>query len=171
VTMQQRYAKLAGVAETVDVGTLVDDSLRLNASGAEHCQVSYEREVGEVPPIVVDKHKVLQILVNLVRNAKQACEAAGRAGGRILVRVGAMSGGVAISVSDDGVGIAPEHMTRIFSHGFTTKKNGHGFGLHGGALAARELGGHLRVASDGAGRGATFTLELPLQPPGAAHVG
>jgi len=171
VTMQQRYAKLAGVAETVDITTLVEDSLRLNAGTAERCQVTYEREVGDVSPIVVDKHKVLQILVNLVRNAKQACEAAGRAAGRILVRVGKVSGGISISVSDDGVGIAPEHMNRIFNHGFTTKKNGHGFGLHGGALAARELGGRLRVASDGAGRGATFTLELPLQPPGAAHVG
>ncbi len=171
VTMQQRYAKLAGVAETVDVRTLVDDSLRLNTSSAERCAVSYERELAQVPPIVVDKHKVLQILVNLVRNAKQACEAAGRVGGRVLVRVGERADGIAISVSDDGVGIPAENMTRIFSHGFTTKKNGHGFGLHGGALAARELGGHLRVASDGAGRGATFTLELPLQPPGAAHAG
>ncbi len=171
VTMQQRYAKLTGVAETVDVASLVDDSLRLNASSPERYEFTYEREVAAVPPIVVDKHKVLQILVNLVRNAQQACEAAGRVGGRILVRVGEIRGGVAISVSDDGVGIPAENMTRIFNHGFTTKKNGHGFGLHGGALAARELGGQLRVASDGAGHGATFTLELPLQPPGVAHVG
>lgn len=170
VTMQQRYAKLSGVTETVDVATLVDDSLRLNASTAERATVSYEREVVDVPPIVVDKHKVLQILVNLVRNAKQACEAAGRAGGRVLVTVARRVDGVSIAVKDDGVGIPPENLTRIFSHGFTTKKNGHGFGLHGGALAARELGGHLRVASDGPGRGATFTLELPLHPPGAAHV-
>lgn len=170
VTMQQRYAKLSGVTETVDVAMLVDDSLRLNASTAERATVSYEREVVDVPPIVVDKHKVLQILVNLVRNAKQACEAAGRAGGRVLVTVARRVDGVSIAVKDDGVGIPEENLTRIFSHGFTTKKNGHGFGLHGGALAARELGGHLRVASEGPGRGATFTLELPLHPPGAAHV-
>ncbi len=170
VTMQQRYAKLAGVTETVDVAALVDDSLRLNTSSPGRCEVAYERELDQVPPIVVDKHKVLQILVNLIRNAKQACEAAGRAGGRVLVRVAHRTGGVAILVIDDGIGIPPENMTRIFSHGFTTKHNGHGFGLHGGALAARELGGSLRAASDGTGRGATFTLELPLTPPGAAHV-
>jgi PAS domain S-box-containing protein len=170
VTMQQRYAKLAGVTETVDIATLVDDSLRLNGSAAERCTVNYEREVVDVPPIVVDKHKVLQILVNLVRNAKQACEAAGRVGGRVLVTVARRVDGVVIAVKDDGIGIPAENLTRIFSHGFTTKKNGHGFGLHGGALAARELGGQLHVASDGPGRGATFTLELPLHPPGAAHV-
>jgi two-component system, NtrC family, sensor kinase len=77
---------------------------------------------------------------------------------------------VSISVSDNGVGISPENLTRIFSHGFTTKQDGHGFGLHSGALGAREMGGALRAASQGPGHGATFTLELPLTPPGAANV-
>jgi signal transduction histidine kinase len=72
---------------------------------------------------------------------------------------------VQISVADNGIGILPEHMTRIFSHGFTTRKDGHGFGLHSGALAAREMGGALRVESLGQGSGATFTLELPLRSP------
>jgi len=62
------------------------------------------------------------------------------------------------------VGISAENLTRIFGHGFTTRKDGHGFGLHSGALTARELGGSLTVKSDGPGRGAMFTLELPFQP-------
>jgi signal transduction histidine kinase len=70
-------------------------------------------------------------------------------------------------VGDNGVGIQPENMIKIFSHGFTTRKDGHGFGLHSGALAARELGGSLTAQSQGVGLGATFTLELPLQPPKA----
>jgi signal transduction histidine kinase len=70
---------------------------------------------------------------------------------------------VKVSVMDNGVGIAPENLTRIFNHGFTTRKGGHGFGLHSGALAASELGGSLTAHSEGPGRGATFTLELPLQ--------
>ncbi|MGB8693344.1 MAG: ATP-binding protein, partial [Steroidobacteraceae bacterium] len=78
-------------------------------------------------------------------------------------------GMVHIAVSDNGVGISPENLTRIFSHGFTTKQEGHGFGLHSGALAAREMGGALRASSQGPGLGATFTLELPLNPPGAAN--
>jgi signal transduction histidine kinase len=53
-------------------------------------------------------------------------------------------------------------MTRIFNHGFTTRASGHGFGLHSGALAARELGGTLTVRSEGVGQGATFTLDLPV---------
>jgi signal transduction histidine kinase len=71
---------------------------------------------------------------------------------------------IAIQVADNGIGIPVDHLARIFSYGFTTKKNGHGFGLHSGALAARLLGGSLRVESPGPGQGATFTLELPLQP-------
>ena len=62
------------------------------------------------------------------------------------------------------LGIARENLTRIFSHGFTTKKHGHGFGLHSCANAAGEMGGSLSVRSDGPGKGATFTLELPLAP-------
>jgi signal transduction histidine kinase len=66
-------------------------------------------------------------------------------------------------VIDNGEGIAAENLTRIFAHGFTTKKDGHGFGLHSCVLAAREMGGSLLAASDGPGRGAAFTLVLPLQ--------
>ncbi len=70
---------------------------------------------------------------------------------------------VKISVIDNGVGIPPENLERIFAHGFTTKKYGHGFGLHGSVLAAKEMGGTLTAHSDGPGMGATFTLELPCQ--------
>jgi signal transduction histidine kinase len=73
-----------------------------------------------------------------------------------------------IVVTDNGVGIPSENLNRIFNHGFTTRQQGHGFGLHSGALAAREMGGKLTARSDGSGAGATFTLELPLQPP-ATH--
>jgi C4-dicarboxylate-specific signal transduction histidine kinase len=105
---------------------------------------------------------VLQILVNLIRNAKYACDEAGRPDKRLSMRVTKGDELVRIAVRDNGIGIPPENLTRIFGHGFTTKKDGHGFGLHSGALAAKELGGSLTAHSDGVGRGATFTLELPL---------
>ena len=170
VTMQQSYAKLCGVTETVKVADLVEDSLRLNAGAFVRHGVTLRREFGEVPPITVDKHKVLQILVNLVRNAKYACDESGRTDKLLTLRVEGIASGVRISVIDNGVGIAPENMGRLFTHGFTTRQSGHGFGLHSGALAAQELGGTLRAESDGPGRGATFILELPIAPPGAAHV-
>ena len=164
VSMQQSYARLVGVTERVDVHKLVEESLRLNADELERQAIKLHRDFAEVPPVTVDKHRVLQILVNLLRNAKHACQATGRADKCINVRVTRRQDGVAIAVSDNGVGIPAENLTRIFSHGFTTKKHGHGFGLHSGALAARELGGALRVESQGAGHGATFTLELPTRP-------
>jgi len=109
----------------------------------------------------VEKHKILQILVNLVRNAQYACDESGRADKRLTMRVANGGGRMKITVMDNGVGIPPENLTRIFNHGFTTRKGGHGFGLHGGALAAKEMGGSLTVHSDGIGHGAVFTLDLP----------
>jgi signal transduction histidine kinase len=121
------------------------------------------REYHEVPPITVEKHKAVQILVNLIRNARHACDDSGSKDKRMTVRVTNGHGRVRVSVSDNGVGILAENLTRIFAHGFTTKPDGHGFGLHSGALAAKEMGGSLTVHSDGEGSGATFTLELPVE--------
>jgi signal transduction histidine kinase len=129
--------------------------------------VALQREFSEVPPITVDKHKVLQILVNLVRNAKYACDESGRSDKLITLRIEGAPAAVRICVIDNGVGIPAENMSRLFTHGFTTRADGHGFGLHSGALAAQELGGSLRVHSDGPGCGATFILELPASPPEA----
>jgi signal transduction histidine kinase len=169
VTMQQSYAKLCGVSETVEVVDLVEDSLRLNAGAFARHGVALRREFGDVPRIEVDKHKVLQILVNLVRNAKYACDESGRTDKLITLRIERSAIGVRISVIDNGVGIPTENMGRLFQHGFTTRESGHGFGLHSGALAAHELGGTLRAESEGTGRGASFILELPVAPPRAAE--
>jgi PAS domain S-box-containing protein len=164
VAMQQSYAKLCGVTEVVQVVDLVEDSLRLNAGAFTRHGVTLRREFSAVAPITVDKHKVLQILVNLVRNAKYACDDSGRSEKFITLRIESVARGVRISVIDNGVGIPPENMGRLFSHGFTTRPSGHGFGLHSGALAAQELGGTLRAESDGPGLGASFILELPSAP-------
>jgi len=163
VVMQQSYSKLVGVPERLTVASLVEDALRMNSGAFSRHGVSLKCEFENVPDIVVEKHKVLQILINLLRNAKYACEASARTDKQVLICIANRAGGVRIAVTDNGIGIQPEHMTRIFSHGFTTKKNGHGFGLHSGALAAKDLGGALRVESAGLGTGATFTLDLPLK--------
>src|SRR6266853_2281968 len=169
VAMQQNYAKLCGVTEPVKIVDLVEDSLRLNAGAFARHGVTLHREYNDVPPITVDKHKVLQILVNLIRNAKYACDESGRKDKLLTLRVEDIANGVRVSVIDNGVGIPPENMSHRFHHGFTTRQSGHGFGLHSGALAAQELGGSLRAESDGPGRGATFILELPYLPRGAVR--
>jgi PAS domain S-box-containing protein len=169
VAMQQSYAKLVGVPEKLAVASLVNDALRMNAGAFTRHGVTLRCEFEDVPEIVVEKHKVLQILVNLLRNAKYACDVSPRSERQVVVRVAKRGAGVQVTVSDNGVGIRPENMKKIFSHGFTTKKNGHGFGLHSGALAARDMGGALHVESAGPGCGATFTLDLPLKSPETAY--
>src|SRR6185369_8121635 len=111
-------------------------------------------------------HKVMQILVNLLRNATHACNESGRENKQITVQIATNESHVRIAVTDNGVGISPENLPRLFNHGFTTRKDGHGFGLHGGAIAASQLGGKLSAQSNGPGTGATFILELPFQPRG-----
>ncbi len=166
VSMQQNYARVAGVVESVPLCELIEDAVRLNAGALARHRVAVRREYGEMPNISVDKHKVLQILVNLIRNAKYALDE-GNPADKVLTLRSRWDGNghVTIEVSDNGVGIPPENLTRIFAHGFTTRANGHGFGLHASALAARELGGSLRGQSEGTGQGATFTLQIPMHPP------
>jgi signal transduction histidine kinase len=169
VTVQQSYASVSGLKEIVNVSSLVEDSLRMNVNALNRHGIVLKREFQEVPAISIDKHKVLQILVNLVRNAKYACEESGRTDKQLTVRVANGGEWLDISVIDNGVGVPRENLTRIFNHGFTTRKDGHGFGLHGGALAAKEMGGSLTVQSEGPGRGASFTLKLPSQHERPSH--
>jgi len=164
VAMQQSYAKTFGVLETVSIPDLIEDAIRMNAGSLARHEVEIVRDYASRPVITVEKNKVLQILVNLIRNAKYACDESGRTDKLVTLRITTDERSVEIAVIDNGVGIPAENLTRIFAHGFTTRKHGHGFGLHSGALAARELGGALSVRSEGPGKGATFVLRLPLSP-------
>jgi signal transduction histidine kinase len=164
VAMQQRFAGAGGVLETLPLAEVIDDALRMNQGAFERHGLQLVREFDPaLPTITFDRNKLLLVLVNLIRNAKHACDDGGSADKRITVRAHLHGGGTAhVSVSDNGIGIPPENLTHIFEHGFTTRKASHGFGLHSGALAVSEMGGALRVQSDGPGCGATFTIELPL---------
>jgi two-component system NtrC family sensor kinase len=167
VKTQQSYAGSACLVEPVRVEALFDDALRMHAGALARGQIDIAREVTPVPPLLLDKHLVLQILVNLIANAKQALVGVPERAQRIIMRLGPVPESspsrVRIEVEDNGEGIAPENFTRLFVHGFTTRAGGHGFGLHSSALAAQTMGGTLTARSDGLGRGAIFTLELPLR--------
>ncbi len=165
VVMQQAYATMIGVAEPLDAAELMEDSLRMNVSSLARHDVHVEREFFPVPRIQGERGKVLQILVNLIANAKHAADDGAAPEKIITLRIEAGAPGrVLLSVRDNGVGIAPANLANIFAHGFTTRKNGHGFGLHSSANAAKEMKGSIAVHSDGPGRGATFTVELPTAP-------
>jgi len=164
VAMQQTYARSAGVYEEVALTDLLKDALDITGPGMERHAVALNIESEELPPITTDRHKVLQILLNLMRNAKDAVKESQGPDRRITVRMRRLGEErIAISVADNGIGIPAANLVRIFSHGFTTKKDGHGFGLHSGALAAKQLGGSLAAASEGTNAGAMFTLELSIQ--------
>jgi PAS domain S-box-containing protein len=163
VAMQQSFAKGRGMIEPLDIQRLVDDAIKINAVSLERHKIAVIQAYEEVPKVMADRHMVLQILVNLLRNSKQAMTSSTQESCRIIVRIQNNGGEFAkVSVEDNGIGIAPENLNRIFAHGFTTKKTGNGFGLHSSALAAAEMGGSVSVHSDGLETGATFTLKLPL---------
>ncbi len=165
VRVQQDYAKTSLIIDEWDLGQLIDDSLRFQRAALQRHGISVKCEFAPVPKVRVDKHKVLQILINLISNAKYAMEEIPEGQRHLCVRLTAEGNMARIQVVDSGKGFTPEVYRQLFSHGFTTRKEGHGFGLHSSALAAQVMGGRLHLESAGPGKGATATLALPLQQP------
>lgn len=167
VLMQQTYATMTGVVEPLDPATLMEDAVRMSSGALPRHDVPITREFERVPRVLGEKAKILQILVNVIRNAKYACAETHRPDQCVCLAIRTAPGGkgVQLVVRDNGIGIPPENLTRIFGHGFTTRTNGHGFGLHSAANAARQMRGSLTAHSAGRGEGASFTLELPSAPP------
>ncbi|QRK09177.1 AAA family ATPase [Archangium violaceum] len=162
VQVQQNYAKTALLIDECELSQLAEDALRIQRAALERHGVTVTRELSSSCKVRVDRHKVLQILINLISNAKYALDGVPVEQRHMLVRLTLGEKVARIQVVDSGMGFSPELRERLFTHGFTTRRDGHGFGLHSSALAAKLLGGGLLLESDGAGKGATATLELPL---------
>jgi len=164
INVQQSYAKSGGVTEIVSVRDVVEDAVSVNLAGLDRHGADLEREYEYLPTLLLDRQKLLQIIINIISNAKYSLQTANQRDKLITIRIKRKGQECfQIEVSDNGVGITAEDLTHIFRHGFTTRKEGHGFGLHSAALAAKEMGGQLHAYSDGPGKGATFVLELPLK--------
>jgi signal transduction histidine kinase len=164
VSTQQAYAGAARLVEPLNIVDLFEDALRMNSGALSRHHVTVTKDYQATPTIIGDKHRLLLILINLISNAKYAMSRVSDHQRHLTLGIKIIDNAtLRLSVADQGEGIAAENMTRIFNHGFTTRKEGHGFGLHSCALAAVEMNGHLRVHSDGPGRGAVFTLEIPLE--------
>jgi C4-dicarboxylate-specific signal transduction histidine kinase len=168
VATQRSYSGSISLVESVRITDLMEDALRMNAASLARHRISVVKDFADIPSLLLDKHLVLQILINLIGNAKWAMVGVPDRPHQITLRMEsaerADGARLSVHVEDNGEGIAPEHLTRLFAHGFTTRKNGHGFGLHSCALAAKEMGGTITARSDGRGKGAVFTLELPANP-------
>jgi signal transduction histidine kinase len=163
VATQQNYAKVSGVWETVSLPEIVEDALRMCSEALARHNVKVIRDYRETPPATLDRHKALQILFNLLDNAKLACVAQSNSDRQITVticRQGAEH--LRIEVADNGVGIPAENLSHIFTQGFSTRHDGHGFGLHSSLLAAQDMGGSLTARSEGSGKGAAFILDIPV---------
>ncbi len=164
IQLQQSHGKAKGLIEPTSVAGLVEDALQINAEALARNGIEVTRDIANLPTLLLDRHKLLQIMTNLISNAVHALAESEHEEKTITIKVKeAESGRLQIEVSDKGVGIPPENLTRIFEHGFTTRDNGHGFGLHSTALSANELNGSIAAHSDGPGKGAAFTVELPFQ--------
>lgn len=165
VATQQEYARLRNVVEPIALATVVQDAESLLGASIEKSGIEIVREFADFPLVKTDKQKLIQVLVNLLKNAVESCRQAHKGGGgRVTIHLAdAGEAGATITVRDNGVGIAADSLNKIFTHGFTTKKDGHGFGLHSAANTVRELGGTIRVHSDGLGLGAGFVVGLPWQ--------
>ena len=163
---QQSYAKEVVVRQEVNVAELMEEAVRVAQPGIDQHAVKVARSFAQVPILLLDQHRVLQILINLVSNAVNALKESQAAEKCMTLKIEESQAEgrrqICFEVIDNGMGIAAENLTRMFTYGFTTRKEGHGFGLHSAANAAREMGGSLTASSDGPGMGAIFKLELPM---------
>lgn len=165
VTSQQDIAHAGNVREATSVEDLMEQALMMGMPDPEKYDIRVVREYAHVSPIMTDRHHVLQILVNVITNAKNAMVEYPADSHCLTVRIrlpAERTASVRFEVVDTGGGITAENLPRLFAQGFTTRKAGHGFGLHSAAIAAKNLGGTLQAQSAGEGRGATFMLDLPL---------
>lgn len=160
VEAQQSIAKLGVMVEPILPVELVEQTLSMFQLDLENRVIDLHTELAELGPVVLDKQSVLQVLANLVRNAIEAVEEI--EGHRTLtLRLIADDEKIHFEVEDNGCGIEPDHIGKLFEHGFSTKANGHGFGLHASSIAARTMNGSLEAMSDGPGKGARMRLTLP----------
>ncbi|MDZ4693546.1 MAG: HAMP domain-containing sensor histidine kinase [Deltaproteobacteria bacterium] len=159
----QQLSHASGVTEVCRPGEMIEQAIELALPDGTRGDMRVWNDCETATRLVVDRQLVLQILVNLLRNAKDAIHVAeGRVG---QIRINAFTtdtGKIQFEVSDNGAGISPENKQRLFAYRFTTKKGGNGLGLYSSGIAAQELGGRLTCTSPPGNDGATFVLELPV---------
>ncbi len=164
INKQNSLSLALGITQETSAPELIEDALKLNQLSCEQAKIKVIREFFPIKTIYIDRVKLLQIIVNLIKNSIESLIAANIENGEIILRIQEQSDSFfTIEVADNGLGILPENCDRIFHQGFTTKKEGHGFGLHASALSAQEMHGNLSAQSEGVLKGALFTLRLPYK--------
>ena len=162
ISMQQTYTGNMGVVEKLNASMLFEDAIKINIASIKKHGIKLVREYNDQLVINVDKHKIVQVLVNLVSNAKYAVENNEEGNKLIIAGIEEKNNRVYFYIKDNGVGIEKVNLNRLFEFGFKKRDGGHGYGLHHSALMATEMKGTLCVESDGLGKGAKFTLDIPM---------
>ena len=160
VTAQQSSASCSRIVEPIQLASLIKSAIKVNDALIFRHRVQLITRFSNTSTVFSEEHPILQILINLIKNAMEACS--NRESSLVSVTTAEESHFVRIDIADNGVGISSEQLKSLFQHGFTTKPNGHGFGLHSAAITATELGGSLTAHSDGLDEGAVFTLRIPF---------
>ncbi len=166
IASHQTMAKSVGKVEQISLGDVLSHAIELSFQPGDAEWMTIHRDKQEVPTVLVEQHQLLQVLVNLLRNAKQAMRQRDQSKHELTLTVHYQDEerpSVVMTIQDSGIGIAPEHLSKMFTRGFTTKKDGNGIGLHSSMIAIQNMGGSMHVHSDGVGQGATFTLTFPVQ--------
>ena len=159
---QQSYTGNYGVMEKVKISELVDDALKINAQGMSQNNIEVVKEYEAIPLLNIDKHKYLQIIINLLSNAKFSLIESAKENKKIVISIRVENDQLFIEVKDNGLGICKEDINKLFEFGFTKRKGGHGNGLHNCSIVANTLKGRISVYSDGLGKGARFVFVSPL---------
>ncbi|MGB0372207.1 MAG: ATP-binding protein [Opitutales bacterium] len=160
---QQSYAKTKDALEKFKLSEIIEDAVQINRDALVRHSIKLQTDLLDNPEMHNDKHRMLQILVNLIRNAKYACDEDPKPEKLIIVSTKrSATNEVDILVTDNGIGIPKENFNSLFNHGFTTREDGNGYGLHSCANLASEMKGRILVDSEGLTRGATFTLRVPI---------
>lgn len=160
---QLDFAKLSAFEEESDIRQLVDKVLLLQKASMEKMHIEIEKQYDEIPHIQLQKNKFVHVLTNLLKNAREAMEATPESERKIFIRINQNSNqGVSVCVTDSGLGLNDENKKKIFSLGYSTKKDGHGIGLHVSSNYMQEMGGEISVSNASLHSGAKFTLTLPV---------
>lgn len=162
IAAQQNYAGAGIYAEETQLSNIVENALSLQAGSIERHGLNVTTQLEACSPVIAQQSKLIHVLVNLFKNAKESMEGNHPENKNLVIKTWQDPDKVCLSVTDNGSGIKKEYLNKIFSHTFTTKKNGHGFGLHSSANYMTEMGAEIHVDSPGKGKGATFTLTFPM---------
>lgn len=165
IKLQMRYAKVTEHTGLVSISQLAQDAINIVADAITKRHIALTIDLQKTPMIRAEESKILQIMVNLIKNAYESMDAEGSTIRKLTVFTGVRPdkpGWVIFSVKDTGCGFTTEEKKHLFTYGYTTKKRGSGFGLHSCANTIIACHGSLEATSPGPGQGAEFSILLPV---------